>query len=303
MSKPALVVLAAGMGSRYGGLKQMDSFGPNGENIIDYSIYDAIRAGFGSVVFIIREQFRAEFEEFFSGKFDDVLDVHFVSQELDKLPSGYTVPDGRVKPWGTAHAVLMAKDVVDVPFGVINADDFYGRDAFYTLANALKAMQSTGEYCVVGYYLKNTLSEHGTVNRGVCKADTNGYLIDVEEIRKIGREKDGTITYPGENGQGGTLAEDTLVSMNMWGFLPDYFDICERHFRQFLDDHAQTEGSEYYIPTLVDYLIEHNMKQVRVLSSTSHWFGVTYKEDKDAVMDKLNALIQSGEYPEKIWGT
>jgi dTDP-glucose pyrophosphorylase len=301
MSKPALIVLAAGMGSRYGGLKQMDSFGPHGENIIDYSIYDAIQAGFDAVVFIIREQFQEQFQEFFSGKFDHRLKVHYVTQELDDLPAGYVVPEGREKPWGTAHAVLMAREIIDMPFGVINADDFYGRDAFKKLADALNAMEVTGEYCVIGYPLKNTLSEHGAVNRGVCKVTDQGFLKEIVEVRKIKRNPTGEIEYPRENGSHGTLEEQTLVSMNMWGFLPDYFPIAEKQFRQFLEVSSEIQNAEYYIPTLVDHLINTGEKRVRVIPSDSQWFGVTYKEDKPAVKSKLQALINSNVYPRRVW--
>lgn len=300
--KPALVVLAAGMGSRYGGLKQLDAFGPNGENIIDYSIYDAIQAGFGSVVFIIRESFRKDFEDQFGNKFEDKLTVHFVTQELEDLPEGYTLPENRTKPWGTAHAVLMARDVVDVPFAVINADDFYGRGSFVILANYLREMEKNKDYAVVGYRLKNTLSEHGTVNRGICIEGEEGYLAEVKEIKKIRTEEDGKISYPQQEENVGELKQETLVSMNMWGFLPDYFPLTEEGFKEFLDQHGTEPAAEYYIPTIVDQLIKSGRKKVRLLTSPEHWFGVTYQEDKPAVIESLNTLIAKGVYPENLWG-
>lgn len=301
MSKPALIVLAAGMGSRYGGLKQMDSFGPHGENIIDYSVYDAMQAGFDTIVFVIREQFQEQFQKFFGGKFDHRLKVHYVTQELEDLPAGHVVPEGREKPWGTAHAVLIARNIIDKPFGVINADDFYGRDAFMKLSGALEDMEITGEYCVIGYPLKNTLSEHGAVNRGVCEVTEDGFLEEIVEVRKIKRDLTGRIAYPQDRGAKGTLDEHTLVSMNMWGFLPDYFHIAEEQFRQFLAASSEERDAEYYIPTLVDHLISTGQKRVRVIPSDSQWFGVTFKEDKPEVKRKLQNLINSNVYPGRIW--
>ena len=300
--KPALVVLAAGMGSRYGGLKQMDGFGPNGENIIDYSVYDAIRAGFGKVVFIVREHFINDFKEFFSGKFDDLIEVEYVTQELDKLPEGYTVPEGREKPWGTAHAVMMAAEVVHEPFVVINADDFYGRDSYERVAQYFAQLEESGddEFAVVGYRLRNTLSDHGTVNRGVCYADADGFLEKVVECVKIARKDDGTITYPTDQGPA-YLEEETLVSMNMWGFLPSFFERTADSFRRFLDAHGHVLKSEFYIPSAIDEMINNRTMQVRVISSDSEWFGVTYKEDKPFVMARITELIKQGVYPADLW--
>lgn len=297
-----LVVLAAGMGSRYGGLKQMDAFGPNGENIIDYSIYDAIQAGFDKVVFVIREAFREQFVEFFSGKFHDKIQVEFVAQELDKLPDGYSVPEHREKPWGTGHAVLVAKDVVSAPFAVINADDFYGRDAYFKIKEFFSAAEDHGpDYCVVGYYLRNTLSDHGTVNRGVCHVDDQLRLQSVDEIVKIGRNEAGIITYPGDGAGIYTLQEDSMVSMNIWGFLPSYFDYAEEAFCAFLDKRADEPKSELYIPAVVDGLIRGKTLDVHVLPSDSAWFGVTYKEDKPHVLRQINELIDQGIYPARLW--
>ena len=299
---PTLVVLAAGMGSRYGGLKQMDGFGPNGENIIDYSIYDAIRAGFDKVVFVIRKQFDAEFRAFFSDKFDDRIEVAFVHQELDNLPQGYTVPPGREKPWGTGHAVLVAREEVNGPFAVINADDFYGRDAYAQIVRFFEETSNAErDYCVVGYYLRNTLSDYGAVNRGVCHVDDEMCLDSVEEIIKIRRMPNGVIQYPGDASGPYALDEDAIVSMNIWGFLPSYFEYADVAFRAFLDGHAREEKSELYIPKIVDTLIDEGTLDVRVLPSDSAWFGVTYKEDKPHVSEQLNALIQQGQYPANLW--
>jgi dTDP-glucose pyrophosphorylase len=297
---PTLVVLAAGMGSRYGGLKQMDSFGPHGENIIDYSIYDAILAGFTKVVFVIREQFRADFVEFFGGKFDHLVEVEYVSQELGVLPDGYVAPPGREKPWGTGHAVLVTEHAVHTPFAVINADDFYGRDAYFKIASFFHDDPAGRDYCVVGYYLRNTLSDHGTVNRGVCHVDENMTLEKVEEITKIARDKDGMIRYPFESGHG-TLADDTMVSMNIWGFRPSYFAYAEAEFRKFLDNLTPGARQELYIPTIIDTLIRSKTLDVKVLPSDSEWFGVTYQEDKPFVSEQIQRLVDTEEYPSPLW--
>ncbi|MGE5355856.1 MAG: nucleotidyltransferase family protein [Deltaproteobacteria bacterium] len=302
--KPTLVVLAAGMGSRYGGLKQMDAFGPNGETILDFSIYDAINSGFGKVVFIIRQSFLEDFKNFFKGKFEDRIEVEFVTQELEKIPEGYG-PFERQKPWGTAHAVQMAKDVTQEPFLVINADDYYGRDAYkvafeYFNEFPLSKLDDKDIFFVMGYKLKKTLSDHGTVNRGVCEADEYGNLIDIKECKKIGREDDGVIRYPdGDSKQ--ELSEESLVSMNMWGFYPSYFDFFDKNFRVFLKENGENPTSEYYIPDLIDFLIKEGQAVVKVLSSDSEWFGVTYQEDKPFVTTKLQELMDEGFYPPKLW--
>ena len=301
MNKPTLVILAAGMGSRYGGLKQMDAFGPNGEAIIDYSIYDAIRAGFGKIVFIIRERFKKDFINFFKGKFDNQIEVEYVMQELDILPDGYKCPESREKPWGTAHAVWVAKDVVDGPFAVINADDYYGIDAYETLVQFLTSKNEVEEYGVVGYYLENTLSDHGTVNRGICEGSDDGYLENVEEIVKIHRLENGDITYPDQKEGSKSLTNETLVSMNMWAFHPSYFNFFVKYFSAFLNERINEEKSEYFIPTLVDTLIRSGERKVKILTSEDEWFGVTYQEDKPIVMKRLLSLIESGKYPQKLW--
>lgn len=302
--KPTLVVLAAGMGSRYGGLKQMDAFGPNGETILDYSIFDAINAGFGKVVFVIRESFLDDFKNFFKGKFEDKIDVEYVTQELHKIPEGFG-PYDRQKPWGTGHAVQMAKDVVSEPFLIINADDYYGKDAYYVAADYFKKHPDSKQgdkdvYFVMGYKLINTLSDHGTVNRGVCEADKQENLVNIKECKKIVKEADGIIRYPENDGKI-ELSLKSLVSMNMWGFYPSYFNYFDTQFKEFLNLHGNEETSEYYIPDLIDYLIKNNKSDIKVLSSDSDWFGVTYQEDKPFVMEKLQELIDKGVYPEKLW--
>ena len=299
--KPTLLILAAGMGSRYGKLKQMDSFGPNGETIMDYSLYDAVKAGFGKVVFIVRDAFKDEFEQFFRQKWQGKIDMEFVSQELNVLPDGCRFHPDRTKPWGTAHAVWVAHKVIHEPFGVINADDYYGTDSFRQLASFLNKSQSESavNYSVVAYYLRNTLSEHGTVNRGICSVNPEGYLMDVRECTKIKRDKDGQITYP-EGDMVHSLPENTLVSMNMWGFLPSYFQYCENELKSFIQKSGDELTSEFYIPTLIDHLIKGNHLEVEVIDTESEWFGVTYQEDKPHVMEKISSLIKSGVYPENL---
>jgi len=300
MTKPTLIVLAAGMGSRYGKLKQMDGFGPNGETIIDYSIYDAIQAGFGKVVFIVREYFLEEFRYAMDPKFGDKIELVYVTQELDNIPSGIEVHPEREKPWGTAHAVWVAKDEVKEPFAVINADDFYGADA-YKVLNDYLTEDKTDNYAVVAYYLKNTLSDHGTVNRGVCYSNKEKYLTKVVECTKIQREDDGVVRYPNEDGSKIELSDDTLVSMNMWAFKPSYFDHVNSQFVDFLNSEGMELKSEFYIPSAVDKLINDGALNVDVLDTDSSWFGVTYQEDKPIVMEKLNALIEGGAYPERLY--
>ena len=301
-SRPSLVVLAAGMGSRYGALKQMDDFGPNGETLIDYSIYDAIEAGFEKVVFIVREHFKNEFKSFFDRKFGEKVELHYATQELHNIPYGKSYHKERKKPWGTAHAIYVAKNYIQEPFAVINADDYYGRDAYKVSKSFFD--NSDGEieeYAVVGYRLKNTLSEHGTVNRGVCYQDSDGYLKNVVECTKIGIDPNGTISYPGENEVKQKLDPETLVSMNLWAFYPSYFEYCEAMFKQFLDQRGMELTSEFFIPLLVDELIQSKTRKVKVLTSEAKWFGVTYKEDKPIVMSKIQQLIHEGVYPSNLW--
>lgn len=301
MVKPTLLVLAAGMGSRYGSLKQMDGVGPNNEAIIDYSVYDAIRAGFGKVVFVIRHSFEKEFREVFSAeRFGGRIAVEFVFQELDYLPEGASVPEGRVKPWGTNHAVMMAADAVHEPFAVINADDFYGRDGFRVLGQWLSKADGENRYCMVGYRVGNTLSESGTVARGICRTDANNYLTGVVERTDIARV-DGRITFTGDDGQPTTTDDNTPVSMNMWGFTPDYFRYSEEYFKEFLRANIDNPKAEYYIPLMVNKLITEGTATVEVLDTTAKWFGVTYAADRQGVVDKIRALVDAGEYPAKLF--
>ncbi|MCD8172319.1 MAG: nucleotidyltransferase [Alistipes sp.] len=301
MAKPTLLVLAAGMGSRYGSLKQMDGVGPCGEAIIDYSVYDAIRAGFGKVVFVIRHSFEKDFREVFSpDRFGGRIDVDFVFQELDYLPEGYTVPEGRVKPWGTNHAVMMGEPVIDGPFAVINADDFYGRSSYQAMGDYLRGVEGRrNEYCMVGFKVKNTLSENGSVSRGVCEVDAEGNLVSMVERTSIER-KDGTVYYR-DGDREVAISEDTPVSMNIFGFTPDYFEYSRDYFKTFLDENASNIKSEFFIPTMVNKLINDGTAKMRVLPTDSQWFGVTYKEDRPDVVARIGKLIADGEYPENLW--
>ncbi|MEE9373219.1 MAG: sugar phosphate nucleotidyltransferase [Saprospiraceae bacterium] len=298
-----LVILAAGMGSRYGGLKQIDEFGPSGETILDYSIYDAIDAGFNKIVFVIRDFFKDDFQDFFKGKFEDKVEVEFVTQELYKIPADIAVNDKREKPWGTAHAVYVTKDVINEPFAVINADDYYGQESFTTLMNYFKSnqLESKEQFSLVGYKLNNTLSKHGTVNRGICQVNVKGELNGVVERLKIGYTQDGKIAFPDDQGENFYLEGDSIVSMNMWGFYPSYFDYCEKSFTRFLKLKGDELKSEYFIPLLIDELIGDKKEKIKVLTCDSEWFGVTYKEDKPIVVEKLNRLIASGKYPLSLW--
>lgn len=299
--KPTLFVLAAGMGSRYGGLKQLDGLGPNGETIMDYSIFDAIRGGFGKLVFVIRRSFENDFREKIIKKYENHIPVEVVFQELDMLPEGFTCPEGRVKPWGTNHALLMGKDVIKEPFAVINADDFYGRDSFAVLGKALTEMEGKqNDYCMVGYRVGNTLSESGSVARGVCETNEEGYLTTVVERTAIERIN-GEIQFQDENGKTVVIAEETPVSMNMWGFTPDYFKYSEDYFVDFLKKNMDNLKAEYFIPLMVNHLIVNNMARVKVLDTTSKWFGVTYAADRQGVVDKIQALVDAGEYPNKLF--
>ncbi len=299
--KISLVVLAAGMGSRYGGLKQMDAFGPNGETIIDYSLYDAHRAGFNHIVFIIRESFAEKFKETFGPKLEGRMEVDYVYQELNNVPLNYTPASDRDRPWGTAHAVWVAHDVIDGPFGIINADDYYGPESYETLYNFLTTEKEQEQYAVVGYKLNNTLSDHGTVNRGVCQEDADGYLIGIEECTKIGRSAAGLISFPGADGINHILLPDTPVSMNMWGFFPSYFNYFEHEFGIFLANEGQELKSEYYIPKLIDTLIQSGERKTKVLTCDAEWFGVTYREDKEFVSERLDKLIDAGVYKKDLW--
>lgn len=300
--KPTLYVLAAGMGSRYGGLKQLDGLGPDGETIMDYSIFDAIRAGFGKVVFVIRKDFEKDFREKVLAKYEGHIPVEVVFQSIDKLPEGYTCPEDRTKPWGPAHAVLMAAGVINEPFAVINADDFYGRDSFRVIAEELQRPRSRkGDYAMVGFRVGNTMSESGGVSRGVCTADAEGHLTSVTERRGIKYDADRRIVFEDENGQVQALEPNTPVSMNMWGFTPDYFDYATREFRSFLDRDLTTPKAEQVIPDVADALIKSGEATFRVLDTDSRWFGVTYAEDRPGVVAKFAELHASGLYPTPLF--
>ncbi len=299
--KPTLFVLAAGMGSRYGGLKQLDGLGPNGETIMDYSIFDAIRAGFGKIVFVIRESFVEDFENVVLSKFKDQIECEVCFQSIDKVPAGSTYNPEREKPWGTNHALLMGKDVIKEPFAVINADDFYGRESFEVLGQFLNSVAGKeNEYCMVGYRVGNTLSESGPVSRGVCETDENGLLTNVVERTHI-EDKSGNIIFKDENEDDVIISENTPVSMNMWGFTPDYFAYSEEIFKAFLQTQGQELKSEFYIPYAVNELIVNNKVTCKVLDTTAKWFGVTYAEDRPQVVMKINNLIKKGDYPAKLF--
>ena len=297
--KPTLLVLAAGMGSRYGGLKQMDPMGPNGETVLDYSVFDAIRAGFGRVVFIIREDFAEAFKQGVGARFAGKIDVDYVFQKLDDLPSGFSVPEGRTKPWGTAHAVRSARHAVKENFAVINADDFYGSDAYVRAATFFDSLpeSATNAMAMIGYPLENTLSDHGHVNRGICQIDEMGMLTNVEEYLNIERESDGHVRGNALDGKRHVVPEGSLVSMNFWAFGPDFFGQLEEAFVRFLNESGDQLKSECYIPTVVDHLIHGGHAQCPVLRTTSQWFGVTYPDDKPFVVESIARLIREGEYP------
>ncbi|MBD5249650.1 MAG: nucleotidyltransferase [Barnesiella sp.] len=300
--KPTLYVLAAGMGSRYGGLKQLDPLGPQGQTIMDYSIYDAIRAGFGKVVFVIRKDFEQDFRDKILSKYEGHIPVEVVFQSTDKLPEGYTCPPDRTKPWGTNHAVMMASDVIKEPFAVINADDFYGRDAFEVMARDLmRPRERKGDYSMVGFRVGNTMTENGSVSRGVCSTDADSNLTTVVERTAIAYDPDGSIAFTDENGDKQTLDPATPVSMNLWGFTPDYFDFSDREFRKFLDKDLNTPKSEFFIPLVVDTLIHNGEATVKVLDTDSRWFGVTYAADRPGVVAKLAELHAAGVYPDKMF--
>lgn len=300
--KPTLFVLAAGMGSRYGGLKQLDGLGPNGETIMDYSIFDAIRGGFGKIVFVIRRDFEQDFRDKVLSKYEGHIPTELVFQAIDDLPEGFTCPADRAKPWGTNHAVLMGKDVIKEPFAVINADDFYSRDAFAVMGKWLNELPegSTGKYSMVGFRICNTLSENGTVARGVCAKNEAGMLTDVVERTEIMRV-DGTICYKDENGEWQPVGEETPVSMNFWGFTPDYFQYSEAQFVDFLKENIDKPKSEFFIPLVVDTLINSGKATCEVLDTTAKWFGVTYAADRPGTVEKIQALVDAGEYPAKLF--
>lgn len=298
--KPTLLILAAGMGSRFGGLKQVEPVGPSGEAIIDYTIFDAIRAGFGKVVFIIRESFADAFREKFDTKLKGKIEVEYVFQELDNLPEGFTLPSHREKPWGTAHAILVAKDVIKEPFCALNADDFYGKNAYTVMADFLTSSKEESEYSMIGYQLDKTLSDHGTVSRGICAVDDKMNLVKIVETTKIEKQGDKVVSIE-EDGTEVLLSGKEHASMNIWGFKPSIFETLEFKFTEFLKTEINKPKSEMYIPSVVYEMIEEQAASVKVLEADSPWFGVTYKEDTPIVVNKLRSLIDAGVYPEKLW--
>lgn len=290
------------MGSRYGGLKQLDGLGPNGETIMDYSVYDALQAGFGKIVFVIRKDFEQDFRDKVISKYSDHIPVEVVFQGIEKLPEGYTCPAERTKPWGPAHAVLMAKGTINEPFAVINADDFYGRNSFEVIAKELmRPRDRKGDYAMVGFRVGNTMSESGTVSRGVCTKDNNGCLASVVERKTIEYDKDGNVIFTDENGAVQSLDPMTPVSMNMWGFTPDYFDLAEREFKAFLDRDLTTPKAEQVIPDVADALIKSGEATIKVLDTASKWFGVTYANDRPGVVAKFAELHANGTYPTPLF--
>ncbi len=299
--KPTLLILAAGMGSRYGSLKQIDQLGPSGETIIDYSVYDAVRAGFGKVVFVIRRSIEEEFKEVFLNRFGNKIEVDFVLQELENVPEGITYSKGREKPWGTGQAILVAAEKIREPFIAINADDFYGVEAFKAAAGYLTQISNLqqNEYCMIGYQLKNTLSEFGSVSRGICETDQQQFLQTVTERTSIRRTGEKIVAE--EQQEKIELKADSLVSMNFWGFTPAIFEFLKEKFRIFIEQNANQPKAEFYIPVVVNELIQEGRARVKVLTSAGKWFGVTYKEDREKVMQAIARQVESGQYPEKLW--
>ncbi len=301
-TRTTLVLLAAGMGSRYGGVKQIDSVGPNGEAIIDYSIYDALRTGFTDLCFVVRADIEEAVREFFAGKFPDTIRVSYAIQSLDDIPEGISAPANREKPWGTSHAVYAARGVVSTPFAVINADDFYGRDAYKTLHAYLSALANDEtDYAMVGYRLEETLSPHGTVSRGICKTDADGFLESITEHKKI--EATGSrIIDTLDDGSTQELQPDDIASMNMFGFTPAVFPQIEREFTSFVRKNGDNPKAEFYIPDLMTRLIATKNAQMRVLSTSARWFGMTYREDRKVVQERIREYVESGIYPRNLWG-
>lgn len=302
-ASPTLVVLAAGIGSRYGGLKQIDPVGPGGEVVLDYSVFDALRAGFGRVVFVIRHDIEDAFREAILPRYAGRVDAALACQELDMLPPGFALPPDRTKPWGTSHAVLCAAGRVHEPFAVINADDFYGEDSYRVLAKFLAAPAAPGpdEYSLVGFRLRNTLSAHGTVARGVCSADADGYLTLAEELTAIEALPGGRARNRNPDGTFRDLTGDEHASMNMWGFRPQVFEKIRGEFEAFLRENASNPKAEFYIPTAITGMIRKGTARCRILPTTSAWFGVTYREDKPGVVESIRDLIRQGRYPERLW--
>ncbi len=302
--KPTLLLLAAGMGSRYGGLKQLDGLGPNGETIMDYSIYDAIKAGFGKIVFVIRKDFEEDFRQKVLSRYEGHIPAEICFQALDALPQGFSAPEGRQKPWGTNHAVMMAKHIIKEPFCVINCDDFYNRDSFMVIGKYLSELPegSRNRYAMVGFRVGNTLSENGTVARGVCAKDEEENLTTVVERTEVMRVG-GIVSYKDEKGDWVGINDNTPVSMNMWGFTPDYFEYSDEYFKEFLSDPKNMENpkAEFFIPLMVNKLVNDHTATVKVLDTTSKWFGVTYAADRQGTVDRIHTLVKENIYPEKLF--
>lgn len=298
--KPTLLVLAAGMGSRYGGNKQLDEVGPSGETIIDYSIYDAIRAGFGKIVFVIRRDIEEQVKERFVERLRGKIEVDYVFQEITNLPEGVAVSPERQKPWGTSHAILVTKDKIKEPFGVINADDYYGVESFRILRDFLVNDTDPNNYCIVGYKLGNTLSDHGHVNRGVCKVDDKGFLVNIVETRQIEKTKSGAVA-PGPDGGSLQFTGNEVVSMNLWGFKPACFDFLAKEFKDFINRSGMDLKSELDIPTSVDKFVKSGEISIQILMSNERWFGVTYREDKPFVVENIRKMIRDSVYPARIY--
>jgi choline kinase len=297
--KPTLVILAAGMASRYGSMKQVQGFGPDNETIMDYSIYDAIRSGFGKIVFIIRRDFAEDFKNIFEPKLKDRVETAYVYQDMHAYMNGFEVPANRLKPWGTAHALLCADDAVSEPFAVINADDFYGADAFMRAYEFLSRDVRKDKYAIIGYQLANTLSEHGSVSRGVCDVDSKGFLTSINERTKIYRDQ-GKIVYE-EGEKKAILADDSRVSMNFWCFHESVFDHAEKMFHDFLREKKDDPKAEFFIPIVGDRFINEEKGKILVIPTDAAWFGVTYKEDAPGVEKNIASLVRNGSYPEKLW--
>jgi NDP-sugar pyrophosphorylase family protein len=303
--KPTLLILAAGIGSRYGGVKQMDKIGPGGESIIDYSVYDAIRAGFGKIVFVINKKIEQDFRDVWTPKLKGKIDHDFVIQDPEDLPRGFEVPVDRVKPWGTGQAVMAARFAIHTPFAVINADDFYGWEAYQLIYDYLTAQTDEDKYCMVGYHLMNTLSDFGSVSRGVCEFNENHLLTNITEITNIEKRAAGKggnlIGYESEDGTFNTLKDNTLVSMNIWGFRKGIFKFLEEDFRIFLQNNINNIKSEFLLPSVIHDMVDAGHITVRMLETDFQWFGVTYQEDRPMTIEKVKAMIDQGVYPPSLW--
>ena len=298
--KPTLFILAAGMGSRYGGLKQLDGLGPSGETIMDYSVYDALRAGFGKIVFVIRHDFEQEFRDKIISKYEGHVPVEVVFQDINTLPEGFSPNPERSKPWGTNHAVLMGKEAIREPFGVINADDYYGADSFRILGDFLRSVKDRkNSYCMIGFNIENTLSENGGVSRGLCEVDSDGFLSGVKECHGIERKEGRLIQV--EEGENVPFPENASVSMNMCGFTPDYFDYSEKAFVEFLKEHGNDLKTEFYIPSVVNDLINNGTVTLKVEQTPNRWFGVTYAADREATVAQFKKLVEEGLYPTPLF--